>query len=73
MIDCLKCKNKTCLKDGKPCKRVELYLQSQGIKSQEWIRPKMPHARRNGSPYREIPFSSLGRTIDGEMPTRREK
>lgn len=61
-MTCKDCKDKTCLKTGKPCAKIELYLRSQGIKGADWIRPRMPSTERGrrGSKYREIPFSSLG-------------
>jgi len=65
---CQECKDKVCLKTGKPCKEVEQMLSSQGIHSADWIRPEMPkNERKPGkSKFREIPFSSLGRDKDGE-------
>lgn len=72
MIDCSKCKNKTCLKDGKPCAEVEKTLRDAGIFGREWIRPEMPKEERKPgmSKFREIPFSSLGRDKDGEKYVR---
>lgn len=40
---CEKCKKKTCLKTGKPCRKVENYLareQSANGYSERWIRTK---------------------------------
>ena len=59
---CSKCKDKTCIKSGKPCKRVESYLKAEGIYSRDWIRPKVSRLNRSPgtSQWREIPFSQLG-------------
>jgi hypothetical protein len=57
---CNTCGDKACIKTGKPCTKVEKYLQSLGIRGVKWIRPLMPSNKRKGGKYREIPFSTLG-------------
>jgi len=37
---CDTCKDKKCLKTGRPCKEVEKYLKSQGIKKAGYMNPK---------------------------------
>jgi len=60
---CQKCKDQTCLKTGKPCDEIEKFLRSEGIKSRDWIRPKisnkLDNERGGYGRYREIPFSSF--------------
>lgn len=69
---CETCEKKPTCKEI--CKEVKSYLKSQGIKSADWIRPrispkKLKKERRKGifySKHREIPFSSLKtRDYDG--------
>jgi hypothetical protein len=69
-MNCKNCKEKKCLKTGSPCAKVELFLRSQGVYGVEYIRPMISTDRRQEgySKFREIPFSSLGRDKDGEMP-----
>jgi hypothetical protein len=58
---CSKCKNKTCLKEGKPCPKVEKILRDEGIKRSDWIRPRVSpkKQKKDGlSIYREIPFET---------------
>ena len=59
---CSECTKKTCLVNGTPCKRVELYLNSKKIFSRKWIRPHST-LDEDGNPQSpkpiEIPFSSL--------------
>jgi len=60
---CQNCKDQTCLKTGKPCEEIETLLRSEGVKSRDWIRPKISNkldSERGGyGRYREIPFSSF--------------
>ena len=59
---CAKCRIQSCIKDGKGklCNKVERILHRSGIKSADWIRPKMPSTKREQwGEWREIPFSML--------------
>ena len=57
---CNDCKDKVCLKTGKPCKKMEIYLRSKGIKSRDWIRPRVSPKKDEKDKmgrWREIPAS----------------
>jgi len=58
---CDKCKNKTCKITSTPCKKIEILLKAEGIKSKDWIRPKVASKNRSDGlgKWREIPMSSL--------------
>lgn len=60
-MTCKDCKDKSCLKTGRPCAKIELFLRSQGIKGSDWIRPRVsPKKAKDGyGKWREIPFSAL--------------
>ena len=70
MTICSECKDKSCLKTGKPCEDVEALLRAEGIYGARYIRPRVSSSerRRGYGKWREIPFSSLGRDKDGEEP-----
>ena len=55
------CKHKSCITTKKPCEAVEGILRQDGIKSADWIRPKMASDKRGKGSWREIPFSMLNR------------
>ena len=60
MKDCRKCKKKICLEIKKPCSCIENKLRKEGIKSSNWIRPKMPSDKRHdGNIWRELPFPDV--------------
>lgn len=64
---CKDCKDKVCLKDGKPCKKVEQYLRTEGIRGREWIRPEFSKKdRQEKGRWKEIPFTMLGKNMDGD-------
>jgi len=54
---CALCEHKTCLKNGKPCKKIEILLRHFSIYSSEYIRPQMSRNKRSGCKWREMPFS----------------
>ena len=66
---CQKCKEKTCLETGKPCKEVEKLLNSKKIYKSDFIRPMMSSEKRERglSKFREIPFSSLPHKIQQRL------
>ena len=55
MTICEKCLDKKCLKTKKPCEAVEKLLRKDKVFSRDYIRPRM----KNGTQWREVPFSSL--------------
>ena len=62
---CETCQNKTCLKKGKPCKKISEYLRKQGIYSADWIRPRVSkekHRKDKRGKWREVPFTSFDDT-----------
>lgn len=66
--NCEKCKSKPCIKKGTPCRKVEKWLQKEGIKSSDWIRPKMPsRKRKNKNVWRELPFSKVWEPRKGHI------
>ena len=58
-FSCEDCKDKKCLRTGKPCEKVERILRREGIHSVDWIRPRMSSGKRGRGVWREIPFSML--------------
>jgi len=58
---CASCKDKTCLKSGKPCKSAEEELRKEEIYSSGYIRPELPsnYDRTTWGKLREVPFSNL--------------
>jgi hypothetical protein len=68
MTVCEKCKRKSCLKVGKPCKKVEKVLKKEKIYGLEYIRPLVSaNKRKDGcGRSREIPFSSINWDISLE-------
>lgn len=71
-MNCRECESKTCLTTGTLCEAVEAYLRTQGIYSDDWIRPRVSQKQcKDGfGKYREKPFSSLPRDKDGELQFR---
>lgn len=67
--NCEKCKNKTCLKKGKPCKEVERWFASFGIKGDLWIRPEISTQKRKDGlgRSREVPFSAIKWDVDNDF------
>jgi len=51
---CEECKDKICLKKKKPCRKVERYMLSLGIRGRGWIRKK-----NRDDKISERPFSSM--------------
>lgn len=58
-FSCADCVNKACIKSGKPCEKIEKLMSLEGIKSRDWIRPRMNNALTGKKEWREVPFSSL--------------
>lgn len=70
-MNCEDCKDKKCLKTGKPCKAIEEQMRKEGIYSRNYIRPEVSkEKRRDGKGrYREIPFTTVKfdpKRYDGE-------
>jgi len=67
---CQTCKEQTCLKTGKPCDEIETLLRSEGVKSRDWIRPRVSPERtkredKSESNYlREIPVENIEKTSE---------
>jgi len=66
--NCEKCKKKKCTETGTPCKKVEKYLHSIGVRARDWIRPKVSSQKRENGEWREIPFSSMGDFPEDKNP-----
>ena len=64
-MKCDKCPKKPRCKEL--CQKIKDYLRSQGIRSADWIRPRVSSKKRTGGKWREIPFSALNRGKDGEI------
>ena len=58
--NCEKCKRKPCIKTGKPCKKVERWMNKQGIFRTDYIRPRVA----GGKAWREIPMSGYKHIFD---------
>lgn len=56
---CEICKDKTCLKTKKPCKKAEKEMRREGVYSREYIRPQLSSQKRDLGHWREIPLSNL--------------
>ena len=66
-FNCKKCKDKVCLKSGKPCNKVEKMLKDNGVFSRDYIRPQMSSSKRDRGRHREVPFSSIGMDSNGNF------
>ena len=74
MPNCEECQQRKCIETGKPCKLVERWLKTFGIKSADWIRPENPKGIRDiKGRWKETPFSALGEKDREKNPYFRDK